>query len=75
MEEEQKKVEEEQKKANEQYFRNVLSLIEDGGIYAYPHIAEVYIVRGGVFYGTEQGVKEMKEITPKCFHKQIKVEE
>ena len=64
---------EEHKKANEQYFRNVLSLIAENGVYTYPHISEVYTVKGGVFYGTENGVREMEKITPKEFHKHIKV--
>jgi len=66
---------EEHKKANEQYFRNVLSLIAENGVYTYPHIAEVYTVKGGVFYGTTVGVSKMKEITPKDFHKHIKIKD
>lgn len=66
---------EEHKRANEQYFRNVLSLSAENGVYTYPHIAEVYTVKGGVFYGTKNGVKRMKEITPKDFHKHIKLKD
>lgn len=64
---------EEHKRANEQYFRKVLSLVAENGVYTYPHIAEAYTVRDEVFYGTERGVREMKKITPKDFHKHIKV--
>lgn len=64
---------EEHKIANEQYFRRVLAMIAENGLYTYPHIGEVYTVKGGVFYGTDNGVKEMKKITPKEFHKHIKV--
>lgn len=63
----------EQKKANENYFRQVVSLAGENGVYTYPHIGEVYTVIGGVFYGTKRGVKEMKKITPKEFHKHIKL--
>jgi hypothetical protein len=63
----------EHKRANEQYFRKVLSLVAENGVYTYPHIAEAYTVRGGVFYGTKNGVKRMREVTPKGFHKHIKL--
>lgn len=63
----------EQKRANEDYFRNILSLIVENGVYTYPNIGEVYTVRGGVFYGTKRGVREMQKITPKDFHKNIKL--
>jgi len=66
---------EEHKRANEQYFRTVLSLSAENGVYTYPHIAEVYTVKGGVFYGTTVGVSKMKEITPKDFHKHIKIKD
>ena len=62
-----------QKKMNERYFRKVLSMMNENGIYAYPDVSETYTVKGGVFYGTERGVEVMKEITPKSFHKHIKV--
>ena len=64
-----------QKKMNERYFRQVLSLTAENGIYAYPDVSETYTVKGGDFYGTERGVKVMKEITPKTFHKHIKLKE
>ena len=64
---------EEHKKANEQYFRSVLAMVAENGVYTYPHIGEVYTVKGGVFYGTKKGVREMKKITPKEFHKHIKM--
>ena len=65
----------EQKKANEQYFRNVLSMMAEGGVYAYPHISEVYTVKEGVFYGTKRGVREMRKVTPKDFHSKVQVKE
>lgn len=66
---------EHQKKMNERYFRQVLSMTAENGIYAYPDVSETYLVKGGVFYGTERGVEVMKKITPKSFHKHIKVKE
>lgn len=62
-----------QKKMNERYFRQVLSMMNENGIYTYPDVSETYTVRGGVFYGTERGVEVMKKITPKGFHKCIKM--
>ena len=64
---------EHQKKMNERYFRQVLSMMNENGIYTYPDVSETYTVKGGVFYGTERGVEVMKEITPKSFHKHIKL--
>ena len=66
---------EEHKRANEQYFRKILSLLNDGGLYTYPAIQETYTVKGGVFYGVAVGVSKMKEITPKDFHKHIKLKD
>lgn len=63
---------EEQKKENEKYFRTVLSMASEGGIYTYPHEREVYTIKKGDFYGTPRGVRVMKKITPKPFHKHIK---
>lgn len=66
---------EEQKKENENYFRSVLLMVSDGGMYSYPHEGEVYLVKGGNFYGTPRGVRVMKKLTPKSFHKHIRVKE
>ncbi len=64
-----------QKKDNENYFRRVLSMLKAGGIYTFPHISETYTIKKGKFYGSERGVREMKKITPKAFHKNILLQE
>ena len=65
----------EQKIQNEHYFRQMMSLTKEGGVYGWPAIGENFIVKGNKFYGTERGVSMMKEITPKAFHKHIKKKE
>ena len=60
-----------QKQANAKYFKMMLSITKEGGIYTYPHEQEVYTVKGRKFYGTRRGVRVMKGITPKAFHKFI----
>ena len=61
------------KEANAEFFKKVIELTAEGGTYVYPAQQQFYTVVGGVLYGTKEGVKILKEITPKSFHKNIKV--
>ena len=61
----------EQKQKNAKFFSTVLSMTKEGGIYAFPAEQEIYTVKGRKFYGSKRGVRVMKEITPKTFHKNI----
>ena len=64
---------EQQKKANEQYFRKVVSMVKENGVYTYKDIAETFVIKNGVFYGTKRGVRKVREITPKDFHSKVQV--
>ena len=63
------------KEANKAFFEKVIMMTEEGGAYGYPAARQKYTVRGGKLYGTKEGVEILKEITPKSFHKNIKLEE
>ena len=63
---------EEHKKENEKFFRKIIEMTAEGGIYGYPLTGQVYTVMNGCLYGTKEGVKILKEITPKSFHANIK---
>lgn len=65
-------MEEYKKQANEKFFRAVIETIAEGGVYLYPDAYEKYTIVGGVMYGTKEGVKTIKAITPRSFHNNIK---
>lgn len=60
------------KEANEEFFRMIILTVRDGGTYVYPAVNEMYTILNGVMYGTKEGVKAIKEITPESFHPYIK---
>lgn len=60
------------KEANAKFFREVIKLTAEGGVYGYPAANQTYTIVGGCMYGTKEGVKIIKEITPKSFHPYIK---
>lgn len=68
-------MEEYKKEANEKYFQNVLAMVAENGLYTYKDLAEVFVVKNGVFYGSRRGVRAIREITPKRFHKHVQVKE
>lgn len=57
-----------QKRANEQYFKQVIELLKEGGIYTYPDKMEHFTKLNGKLHGTKKGVREIQKITPKSFH-------
>ena len=65
-------MEEYKKKENEKFFKQIIRLTVEGGVYVYPATGEVYTVVNGILYGTKNGVKIIKGITPKSFHGYIR---
>lgn len=65
-------MEEYKKQANADFFKKIIELTAEGGTYVYPAQQQIYTVVGGILYGTKEGVKLLKEITPKSFHWRIK---
>lgn len=68
-------MEEEQLKENEKFFINILSILNEDGRFAYPAINEIFKKKDDVFYGTENGINEIKKIVSEdFFNKHFKVE-
>lgn len=61
------------KSENVKFFKQVLSFTKEGGTYVYPDVYQVYTVQGGNLVGSNKGIKILKKITTKDFHKYLKV--
>ena len=60
------------KEANEKFFRKIIEVTAEGGIYGYPAEGESFTIIKGIMYGTKRGVEIIKNITPKSFHDKVK---
>ena len=55
------------------FFKMILSMTEEGGTYMYPGVFQTYVVQDGNLVGSKKGIKVLKKITTKDFHKNLKV--
>ncbi len=60
------------KEANAEFFKKIIEVTVEGGVYVYPATNQTYTIVGGIMYGTKEGVKIIKDITPKAFHNMVK---
>jgi len=59
-----------QKSENEKFFRMMISVIEEGGVYIWPDAKESFtIIKGKLVPITPRGRKKLKQITSPSFHK------
>lgn len=62
-----------QKQANQEFFEWNLSMVKDGGTYIWPDKGYSFTVNDGNYYGAIKELKAIAKITPKAFHKRLKV--
>ena len=60
-----------QKQENVRFFKSVLTITKDGGSYLYPGAFQSYTVLNGNLIGSKKGIKILKKITTKDFHKNL----
>lgn len=60
-----------QKQENVRFFQSIINLTKDGGSYLYPGVSQLYTVSNGNLIGTKKGIKILKKITSKDFHKNL----
>lgn len=60
-----------EKQENVRFFQKVLALTKEGGYYLYPGASQMYTVSNGNLIGSKKGIKILKKITTKDFHKNL----
>jgi hypothetical protein len=65
------KLTDEQIKDNERYFHNVLSTLNEGGVFGWKDLGEVLVKRNGKFECNKKAYDKAKEITGKHFFEEF----
>ena len=60
-----------QKLQNDQYFTQVINMLNDGGNYTWPDAKENYTMKNGKFIGSKTAIEKMKNITTPSFHSKL----
>lgn len=60
--------------ANEQFFRNVIRVLNTGGVWGWPATGEIFVKEQEKLAGSASGLKKVREIVSENFFKEFFVE-
>ena len=63
----------EQKQENSEYFFNMISMLNEGGIYIWKDEREMFTMKNDRLIGKKHAVNKLKRITLKSFHSRLVV--
>lgn len=70
------RLEEFQIKTNEQFFRNVINILSEGGSYVFPAAQQTYKKQGDTVVGNQEALDAVKGlVTDQFFNKHFKLED